>query len=73
MALKLTSWNILAHVWADPSLYPKISVPLLDKAARRRIVAARMREFDSDVMHLQEVEKEELDAIRSENPDLEER
>lgn len=71
--LKLTSWNILAPVWAHPSFYPKVSQPLLDKVARRNVIAARMREFDSDVMHLQEVEEGELDAIRAENSDLDEK
>ena len=65
-AIQVTSWNILAPVWADPSYYAKRSVPHLDPATRRATIARRLQEIDSDVVMMQEVEGTELQKMRDE-------
>ena len=62
--MRVCSWNILAPVWADPSYYPAICVPHLQKDVRRRLIAKHMQAIDADVLLLTEVEEAELVAIR---------
>ena len=71
--ISVTSWNILAPVWACPAFYPSCSVPHLNKDVRRGLIAKHCREIDSDVFLMQEVEEEELDKLRQENTDLDSR
>jgi mRNA deadenylase 3'-5' endonuclease subunit Ccr4 len=50
----VTTWNILAPVWADPSYYPARSEQHLDRTKRRQSIAAHLKSFESDVFLLQE-------------------
>ena len=50
--IKVTTWNLLAPIWAHPSYYPERSVPFLDKVDRLRTIGEHMSKIDSDVLLL---------------------
>jgi endonuclease/exonuclease/phosphatase family metal-dependent hydrolase len=62
--LTVVSWNVLAAPWAAPGYYPaEMDAGLLDRVARRELVAARLAELDADLVCLQETTPVDLAAI----------
>ncbi|MDP2344309.1 MAG: endonuclease/exonuclease/phosphatase family protein [Deltaproteobacteria bacterium] len=63
--LALASWNVLADSYVQPRFFPHTPPALLEPVARRARVVQRAREFDVDVLCLQEVEPVMLAALRA--------
>jgi endonuclease/exonuclease/phosphatase family metal-dependent hydrolase len=62
--LRVATWNVLAAPWAAPAYYTaEMDVALLDRVARRDLVARRIAALDADVVCLQETTPPDLDAI----------
>jgi endonuclease/exonuclease/phosphatase family metal-dependent hydrolase len=61
--LTVVSWNVLAAPWAAPGYYPAGMDPaLLDRIARRELIAAQLAELGADVVCLQETTPVDLAA-----------
>jgi endonuclease/exonuclease/phosphatase family metal-dependent hydrolase len=70
--ITVTTWNILAPVWADPTIYAEIAKPALNPPARRITIATKLQKFNSDLVAMEEVEESELTAMRAEAPWIDE-
>ncbi len=62
--LKLVTWNVLAAPWASPIWYPaEMDSTVLDRQTRTALVAKALRNFDPDVICLQETTPPDLAYI----------
>ena len=61
--LQITTFNMLAPLWVHESFYPGIDAQLLDATTRRSILVERLAELQSDVVLLQEVQKDYLEQL----------
>lgn len=63
MEFTFVSWNILAPIHVRPERYPRVSAEVLDGATRLQRILDRLLALDPDVIALQEVEPEWVEAI----------
>ena len=70
LSFEVTSWNILAPVWAHPSHYFPRSAPHLDPRARAATAVRRLLAQGSDALLLQEVEERVLQRMRRDHAEL---
>jgi len=62
--LTVVSWNVLAAPWAAPDYYPAAMDPrVIDRVARRELVAAQLAALGADILCLQETTPVDLMAI----------
>jgi endonuclease/exonuclease/phosphatase family metal-dependent hydrolase len=66
--LKLCTYNVLAPCWADPSIYPLISRPHLDKDKRRVAIIRTLVSLAQthDIIALQETQEDEISYYKEE-------
>eukprot|EP00747_Dinoflagellata_sp_TGD_P170563 gnl/TRDRNA2_/TRDRNA2_202438_c0_seq1.p1 gnl/TRDRNA2_/TRDRNA2_202438_c0~~gnl/TRDRNA2_/TRDRNA2_202438_c0_seq1.p1 ORF type:complete len:371 (+),score=44.26 gnl/TRDRNA2_/TRDRNA2_202438_c0_seq1:57-1169(+) len=64
--LSVMTFNILAPVWTNQSVYPGMDMDKFDAAARRTAQREWLVKMDADVVLMQECQKTELDALFTE-------
>lgn len=61
--LRVTTFNLLAPVWVQSSIYPSMDMSAFEPAKRRQAQRERILEMDSDIILMQECQKSELDLL----------
>jgi endonuclease/exonuclease/phosphatase family metal-dependent hydrolase len=64
-ALRVASWNVLAHAYAWPDLYARCDANAIDVDQRRVRVVDAVVALDADVVALQEADAELVAALRA--------
>jgi mRNA deadenylase 3'-5' endonuclease subunit Ccr4 len=65
VAFTLTSYNVLASSYIKPSFYPRTPPEVLESAWRIPALVRHIVDLESDVLCLQEVERDTFDALQS--------